>query len=98
MKKLSLAMIVLCMLTLLSKPPVKTPVACITPAAIDSVQLFGKLLFNDARISSSGKISCANCHKENFCFADSVRFNTGNNGKLLSENTISLLHLNTKNE
>lgn len=53
----------------------------------------GKLLFADARLSASGKISCASCHKENLAFADGLP-KAGNlvHGGSLPRNTPSLYY------
>ncbi len=60
----------------------------------DSMKIqLGRKLFYDPILSKNKTISCNSCHKQEFAFADTVRFNRGWNGKLLRKNTISLSNL-----
>ena len=53
----------------------------------------GKLLFADVRLSASGKISCASCHREELAFTDGLK-KAGNlvHGGSLPRNTPSLYY------
>lgn len=53
----------------------------------------GKKLFNDPRLSSTGKRSCAGCHEEGKAFTDGLAVNTSLFGnKQLSRNTPTLIN------
>lgn len=52
---------------------------------------FGKELFFDTRLSSSGQVSCATCHKPQFNFADNVAFSQGSHGRKAKRNTPSIV-------
>ncbi len=54
--------------------------------------VLGKRLFNDARLSQDGTISCASCHQLDNGFADDVPKARGIGGKLGTRNTPTLLN------
>lgn len=53
----------------------------------------GGWLFYENRLSLDNSMSCGSCHKKEFAFGDTVRFNKGIHGNLLTRNTISLMNL-----
>jgi cytochrome c peroxidase len=55
---------------------VKSPIDT-SDVAIKPIVLLGKLLFFDARLSSSNKISCATCHTPNLFWADAREVSLG---------------------
>lgn len=56
------------------------------------IQLFGKTLFNDRRLSFNNAISCASCHQPNRAFTDGKNLATGINNSVAFRNTPSLLN------
>lgn len=50
----------------------------------------GRVLFYDKKLSTNNAISCGSCHKQEFAFADNVRFNKGFNGIDLKRNSPSI--------
>lgn len=50
----------------------------------------GRVLFYDVRLSRNDSVSCASCHKQEFGFSDTVRFNHGSGGKLQRRRTMAL--------
>lgn len=50
----------------------------------------GRLLFYDTRLSISGTISCASCHKQNLGFADNVPFSSGFAQKKTTLNSMAI--------
>ncbi len=53
----------------------------------------GRMLFYDPILSGNNKMSCSTCHKQEFAFTDTLRYNKGINGKTLKRNTMSLVNL-----
>lgn len=53
--------------------------AMLFPAQVvdNNMAALGRLLFYDTRLSISGTVSCASCHKQNLAFADNVPFSDG---------------------
>ncbi len=50
----------------------------------------GRVLFYDRNLSVNNAISCGSCHKQEFAFADNVKFNKGFNGLELKRNSPSI--------
>jgi cytochrome c peroxidase len=50
----------------------------------------GRVLFYDKLLSSTNEVSCANCHKQAFAFADNVAFSEGVNNTLTLRNSPNL--------
>jgi len=50
----------------------------------------GRVLFYDKNMSVNNAVSCGSCHKQEFAFADNVRFNKGFNGLELKRNSPSI--------
>ena len=50
----------------------------------------GRVLFYDKNLSLNNSTSCGSCHKQEFAFADRVRFNKGFNGVELGRNSPSI--------
>ena len=50
----------------------------------------GRVLFYDRNLSVNNAVSCGSCHKQEFAFADNVRFNKGFNGIDLKRNSPSI--------
>jgi cytochrome c peroxidase len=53
----------------------------------------GKTLFFDNRLSATGTMSCATCHKPELGFADGQRYSTGVSGQPLKRHTPHLFNL-----
>ncbi|PAF42508.1 cytochrome c peroxidase [Helicobacter sp. 11S02596-1] len=70
--------------------PLSPPFPPNNPYSKQKVAL-GKELFNDPRLSLSGQISCASCHKKEFGYADNVRFSLGHNAQKGRRNAQSVL-------
>jgi cytochrome c peroxidase len=62
----------------------------ISPAAL------GKKLFSEKILSKDSSISCANCHKPQFAFADTAAFSVGIYGTLTKRNTPSVLNMKNR--
>lgn len=62
-----------------------------SPTAL-RVQL-GKMLFYDPILSRDSTISCANCHKQEFAFADSLSFSLGVKQRKGTQNAPSLVNI-----
>ncbi|MCX7633248.1 MAG: hypothetical protein N2Z22_07950 [Turneriella sp.] len=58
----------------------------------EAVEL-GRFLFYDKDLSADSTIACASCHKQQFGFADNVRFSPGVKGRLGKRNTMPLVNL-----
>lgn len=59
----------------------------------EELRQLGKLLFNDKRLSESGKISCASCHNPKLAFTDGKVKSLSNNGRsTVLRNSPSLLN------
>ena len=56
----------------------------------------GKKLFSEKMLSKDSSVSCANCHKPAFAFADTTAFSIGIEGKLTSRNTPSVLNMKNR--
>jgi len=51
-----------------------------TPAdnpVTDAGATLGRVIFNDPRLSTTGTVACASCHKQSIGFTDSAQFSTG---------------------
>src|SRR6202008_4294078 len=55
-----------------------------------SLATLGRVLFYDRNLSVNNEVSCGSCHKQEFAFADNVRFNKGFNGIDLKRNSPSI--------
>lgn len=53
----------------------------------------GKMLFYDPILSKDSTVSCANCHKQQFAFADSLSFSLGVQDRLGVQNAPSLMNI-----
>ncbi|MCU0327396.1 MAG: hypothetical protein MUE53_00225 [Chitinophagales bacterium] len=53
----------------------------------------GKFIFEDKRLSSDGKISCASCHIDKFAFADTLPLSKGVDGQFTNRNSLSLVNV-----
>lgn len=62
------------------------------PSSPEKIAL-GERLFNDARLSSNGKVSCASCHDPQLAFTDGVPIGTGVSGRELKRHTPTLWNL-----
>ncbi len=60
----------------LGLPPV--PIPSDNPLTPERIEL-GEKLFNDTRFSSTGKVSCATCHKQEMAFTDGLSVSEGIN-------------------
>jgi cytochrome c peroxidase len=59
----------------------------------DAMADLGRALFEDARLSGDGTMSCATCHQAQLGFADGQPRRMGRNGKPLARNTPHLWNL-----
>ncbi|MDO8999893.1 MAG: cytochrome c peroxidase [Bacteroidota bacterium] len=50
----------------------------------------GRVLFFDKKLSGNKTTSCGSCHKQEFAFADNVKFNRGADGHELTRNSPSI--------
>jgi len=64
----------------------------ITELAQEKVEL-GRFLFYDRALSADSTVACASCHKQQFNFADNVRFSPGVKGRTVKRNTMPLINL-----
>ena len=62
------------------------------PTTEEGVRL-GRMLFYETAMSSSHKVSCATCHKQELAFTDGLRFSAGHDGTPQVRNTMSLANL-----
>lgn len=53
----------------------------------------GRVLFYETRLSKNNRVSCGTCHKQEFGFADNVRFSNGYENKQTLRNTPSIVNL-----
>ncbi len=53
----------------------------------------GRILFYEPRLSLGNKLSCANCHKQEFAFTDNRPFSVGVDGVETTRNSMSLANL-----
>ena len=53
----------------------------------------GRVLFYETRLSKNNRISCGTCHKQEYGFADNVRFSNGFENKQTPRNTPSIVNL-----
>jgi cytochrome c peroxidase len=68
------------------------------PAKVDNDQAaLGRLLFYDTRLSLTGTISCASCHRQDIGFADNVAFSKGFTGKGTGMNALAISNLSNDN-
>lgn len=56
----------------------------------NNLATLGRVLFFDRKLSVNDAVSCGSCHKQEFAFADNVRFNKGFNGIALNRNSPSI--------
>lgn len=56
----------------------------------NNLATLGRVLFYDRNLSMNNSVSCGSCHKQEFAFADNVRFNKGFNGIELNRNSPSI--------
>ena len=54
---------------------------------------FGKKLFFDRQLSNDNSISCSDCHRPNYAFADTVAFSRGVSGHHSIRNSSTLLNI-----
>ncbi|HUR66970.1 MAG TPA: cytochrome c peroxidase [Chitinophagaceae bacterium] len=59
-------------------------------ASLQHIIELGKMLFFDARLSGSGKISCATCHQPELSWTDGKERSTGHEGTLTKRNSPSI--------
>lgn len=50
----------------------------------------GRVLFHDARLSVTGRVACASCHRQEFGFSDTLRFSVGAHGAPTRRRTMAL--------
>src|SRR5262245_31958376 len=72
--------------------PLSLEYPCQRPATKARVEL-GKSLFFDNRLSSTGTMSCATCHKPELGFGDGLRYSKGVSGQPLPRHTPHLFNL-----
>lgn len=63
------------------------------PALTHEAIELGRFLFYDKDLSADSSVSCASCHKQQFAFADNVRFSPGVKGRTGKRNTMHLVNL-----
>lgn len=73
----------------LGLPPLAVPAD--NPQTTTKIEL-GKLLFNDARFSADGSISCASCHHPDKAFTDGKSLAQGLNGQFGTRNTPTIIN------
>jgi cytochrome c peroxidase len=56
----------------------------------DHYATLGRVLFYDKNLSVNNAVSCGSCHKQEFAFANNVRFDKGYNGVNLTRNSPSI--------
>ncbi len=61
-----------------------------------TVAELGERLFNDPILSRNNKVSCANCHKPEFAFADTIAFSFGVDSMKGERNTPSAMNLSSR--
>jgi len=59
----------------------------------NNLATLGRVLFYDKNLSLNNSTSCGSCHKQEFAFADNVRFNAGFNGIALTRNSPSIQNI-----
>ncbi len=59
-------------------------------AVNDNLATLGRVLFYDQNLSVNNAVSCGSCHKQEFAFANNVRFDKGFNGLPLTRNSPSI--------
>ena len=57
---------------------------------VNAVVDLGKMLFFDARLSSSNQISCASCHQPELHFSDGLKVSIGHNNTANTRNSPSI--------
>ena len=63
----------------------------LTPLPVDNdLATLGRVLFYDKSLSSTGKVSCATCHQQQFAFGDDAAFSLGVEDRISKRNTIAL--------
>ena len=69
----------------------ETPYAYFEKHSVNSnLATLGRVLFYDKALSVNNAVSCGSCHKQQFAFADNVRFNKGFDGQDLKRNSPSI--------
>lgn len=53
----------------------------------------GRVIFNDPRMSITGTVSCASCHKQVNGFTDTLQFSNGVNGGVTTKHTMRLANV-----
>jgi len=56
----------------------------------DNLATLGRVLFYDQSLSVNDAVSCGSCHKQEFAFANNVKFDKGFNGLPLNRNSPSI--------
>ncbi|WP_262030291.1 cytochrome c peroxidase [Microvirga sp. Mcv34] len=72
--------------------PDHAPTPTDNPATPEKIAL-GAKLFEDARLSGSGDVSCASCHQADLSFSDGVDRHVGHDGQPLDRRTPALWNL-----
>ena len=68
-----------------------TPYEYLQKHGVDNqIATLGRVLFYDKTMSLNNAVACGSCHKQEFAFADNVRFNKGANGVDLKRNSPSI--------
>lgn len=67
------------------------PVPKNNPQTLEKIEL-GRLLFNDARFSGDGTISCASCHHSNKAFTDALKTPLGINDQTGARNAPTVIN------
>ncbi|MBC7745770.1 MAG: c-type cytochrome [Flavobacterium sp.] len=60
----------------------------------NNLATLGRVLFYDQQLSANNAVSCGSCHKQEFAFANNVRFDKGFNGLELNRNSPSIQGIN----
>lgn len=99
---LAVFLIVMCFLSCTKEPLGKTeepgePVLPVTSyeyfekhGVNSNLATLGRVLFYDQQLSTNNAVSCGSCHKQEFAFANNLRFDKGFNGIELKRNSPSI--------
>lgn len=60
----------------------------------DEIATLGRVLFYDKQLSLNSKIACAECHKQEFAFGDTLVASPGFDGELTERHSTRLVNLN----
>src|SRR3954468_11040593 len=94
MVSFALALILSACAPLVAVPPRFPPAPAPADNAITSARLeLGKKLFYDKRLSRTGEVSCASCHKQELAFADPRPVSSGVHGRTGTRNAPPLINL-----